>query len=318
MLMARDQEGNLVSALDGMVKAQEEYHCPACHGPVLLRQGKVVCPHFAHKSLEECRFFTENESAQHLGLKAMLYESLTSNGAVVEVERILPDIGQVADVFVGDCLALEVQCSRLSQERLRERTKAYQKAGYQVRWLLGRDLWLKKRLTSLQRDFLYFTAQAGFHLWELDQEHQEIRLKYLIYEDIFGRCYHLTKTWPLSANLMEVLRFPYRDSNQVSYRVQQGRQIARRIQRELMGKNQRWLKRQERAYQKGMNLLVLPDERFYPQVRFPKSESGFCQIQTSLTGFARLFNRYYRKAGFSRYQTLYPPIFYAKIVRNRL
>ena len=40
------------------------------------------------------------------------------------------------------------------------------------------------------------------------------------------------------------------------------------IQRELMGKNPRWLRRQEEAYLKGMNLLCLSDQDFFPQVRF--------------------------------------------------
>lgn len=50
-----------------------------------------------------------------------------------------------------------------------------------------RRLWLGQRLTGLQRDFLYFTAKVGFHLWELDWKREEIRLKYLIYEDILGK-----------------------------------------------------------------------------------------------------------------------------------
>ena len=78
-----------------------------------------------------------------------------------------------------------------------------------MRWLLGEELWLNGRLTDLQRDFLYFTAKIGFHLWELDWKREEIRLKYLIYEDIFGKVYYLTKTWSLTENLMVVLRFPY-------------------------------------------------------------------------------------------------------------
>lgn len=71
-------------------------------------------------------------------------------------------MGQIADLFVGDSLALEVQCSRLSQQRLRERTCAYHQAGYEVRWLLGEELWLNGRLTDLQRDFLYFRLRLDF------------------------------------------------------------------------------------------------------------------------------------------------------------
>ena len=317
MLIAKNQEGNLVSALETSLQRKEPYSCPGCQGIVLLRHGQVMCPHFAHKSLQDCQFFSENESAQHLSLKAALYKSLVNHGEKVSIEKVLSEMGQIADLFVGDSLALEVQCSRLSQQRLRERTCAYHQAGYEVRWLLGEELWLNGRLTDLQRDFLYFTAKIGFHLWELDWKREEIRLKYLIYEDIFGKVYYLTKVWPLTGNLMTVLRFPYQAEKGETYKVTQRKKVSHVIQRELMGKNPRWLRRQEEAYLKGMNLLCLSDQDFFPQVRFPESKQGFVQIRLSIDGFEKLFMQYYRKRHFSYQQTLYPPTFYAKIVKNR-
>ena len=317
MLIARNQKGNLVSALETSLNRKDSYCCPGCQGVVLLRQGQVMCPHFAHKSLQDCQFFSENESAQHLSLKAALYKSLVNHGEKVSIEKVLSELGQIADLFVGDSLALEVQCSRLSQQRLRERTHAYHQAGYEVRWLLGEDLWLGQRLTGLQRDFLYFTAKVGFHLWELDWKREEIRLKYLIYEDIFGKVYYLTKAWSLTENLMTVLRFPYQAEQVETYQVTQRKKVSQVIQRELMGKNPRWMRRQEEAYLKGMNLFSLSDQDFFPQVRFPESKQGFVQIGQSLEGFEKLFKQYYRKSHFSYRQTLYPPTFYAKIVKNR-
>ena len=317
MLIAKNQEGNLVSALETSLQRKEPYICPGCQGVVLLKHGQVMCPHFAHKSLQDCQFFSENESAQHLSLKATLYQSLDNHGERVCIEKVLPELGQIADLFVGDSLALEIQCSRLSQQRLRERTCAYHQAGYEVRWLLGEELWLNGRLTDLQRDFLYFTAKIGFHLWELDWKREEIRLKYLIYEDIFGKVYYLTKSWPLTENLMTVLRFPYQAEQVETYQVTQRKKVSHVIQRELMGKNSRWLRRQEEAYLKGMNLLCLSDQDFFPQVRFPESKQGFVQIRLSIDGFEKLFMQYYRKRHFSYRQTLYPPTFYAKIVKNR-
>ena len=317
MLIAKNQEGNLVLALETCLKRKESYSCPGCQGVVLLRHGQVMCPHFAHKSLQDCQFFSENESAQHLSLKAALYKSLVNHGEKVSIEKVLSELGQIADLFVGDSLALEVQCSRLSQQRLRERTCAYHQAGYEVRWLLGEELWLNGRLTDLQRDFLYFTAKIGFHLWELDWKREEIRLKYLIYEDIFGKVYYLTKAWLLTENLMTVLRFPYQVEKGETYKVTQRKKVSHVIQRELVGKNPRWLRRQEEAYLKGMNLLCLSDQDFFPQVRFPESKQGFVQIRLSIDGFEKLFMQYYRKRHFSYKQTLYPPTFYAKIVKNR-
>jgi len=97
--------------------------------------------------------------------------------AKVEVEAVIPELDQVADILVADRIALEVQCSPLSKTRLWQRTKQYQQAGYQVLWLLGEKLWLKKTLTPLQKHFLYFSQNMGFHLWELDEKRSLLRLK---------------------------------------------------------------------------------------------------------------------------------------------
>ena len=91
MLIAKNQKGLLVSALENGLNREETYRCPGCQGIVLLRQGKVICPHFAHKSLQDCQFFSENESAQHLSLKANVYQSLDNHGERVCIEKVLPD-----------------------------------------------------------------------------------------------------------------------------------------------------------------------------------------------------------------------------------
>lgn len=174
MLSALDEKGRLVSLLDEIFEKQT-FTCPACHSPVRLRHGQIMRPHFAHVSLKNCDFYSENESDEHLQLKAALYQAL-SQSENVTVEAVLPELHQVADVLVNDNLALEVQCSRLSEKRLRERTTSYHKAGFNVLWLLGEKLWLGERLTPLQRHFLYFSRNMGFHLWELDAKQRLVRL----------------------------------------------------------------------------------------------------------------------------------------------
>ena len=77
------------------------------------------------------------------------------------MEYPIPELKQIADIFINKQLALEVQCSPISCELLRERSNGYRSLGIQVLWLLGEKLWLKERLTKLQRDFLYF-SQVGY------------------------------------------------------------------------------------------------------------------------------------------------------------
>lgn len=314
MLSALDENGRLVSLLDEIPKKQA-FTCPACHSPVRLRHGQIMRPHFAHIFLENCDFYSENESDEHLQLKAGLYQSLSQSEKVV-VEAVLPELHQVADILVNDNLALEVQCSRLSEKRLRERTASYHKAGFNVLWLLGEKLWLGKRLTPLQRHFLYFSQNMGFHLWELDAKKRLVRLHYLIYEDWHGKVHYLTKNCSFSENLMAFFRLPYQKQKLSTYEVKQDSNLLSYIQRQLSSRNTSWLKRQEKAYLQGKNLLTLPLSAFFPQVRPPETKAGFCQISQDLSDFYETFRCYYQNQSEKGVQKLYSPAYYGRMVNN--
>lgn len=314
MLSAFDEKGRLVSLLDE-ISEKQTFTCPACHSPVRLRHGQIMRPHFAHVSLKNCDFYSENESDEHLQLKAALYQAL-SQSENVTVEAVLPELHQVADVLVNDNLALEVQCSRLSEKRLRERTTSYHKAGFNVLWLLGEKLWLGERLTPLQRHFLYFSQNMGFHLWELDAKQRLVRLHYLIYEDWHGKVHYLTKSCSLSGNLMAFFRLPYQKQKLSTYDVNQDSNLLSYIQRQLSSRNTSWLKRQEKAYLQGKNLLTLPLSAYFPQVRPPEVKDSFCQISQDLSDFYETFRRYYQNQSEKGVQRLYPPAYYGRMVNN--
>lgn len=314
MLSALDEKGRLVSLLDEIPEKQT-FTCPACHSPVRLRHGQIMRPHFAHVSLKNCDFYSENESDEHLQLKAALYQAL-SQSEKVTVEAVLPELHQVADVLVNDNLALEVQCSRLSEKRLRERTTSYHKAGFNVLWLLGEKLWLGERLMPLQRHFLYFSQNMGFHLWELDAKQGLVRLHYLIYEDWHGKVHYLTKSCSFSGNLMAFFRLPYQKQKLSTYEVKQDSNLLSYIQRQLSSRNTSWLKRQEKAYLQGKNLLTLPLSAYFPQVRPPEVKDGFCQISQDLSDFYETFRCYYQNQSEKGVQKLYPPAYYGRMVNN--
>lgn len=314
MLSALDEKGRLVSLLDE-ISEKQTFTCPACHSPVRLRHGQIMRPHFAHVSLKNCDFYSENESDEHLQLKAALYQAL-SQSENVTVEAVLPELHQVEDVLVNDNLALEVQCSRLSEKRLRERTTSYHKAGFNVLWLLGEKLWLGERLTPLQRHFLYFSQNMGFHLWELDAKQRLVRLHYLIYEDWHGKVHYLTKSCSLSGNLMAFFRLPYQKQKLSTYDVNQDSNLLSYIQRQLSSRNTSWLKRQEKAYLQGKNLLTLPLSAYFPQVRPPEVKDSFCQISQDLSDFYETFRRYYQNQSEKGVQRLYPPAYYGRMVNN--
>ncbi|MFS1663798.1 competence protein CoiA [Streptococcus sp. zg-JUN1979] len=311
MFVAYNHLGQYVNVLE-KVPEKGSFTCPLCQKAVVLKRGSVMRPHFAHVRLEACHFSGENESAEHLSLKAALYHALVKS-AKVSVETVLPEIDQIADIWVNDHLSLEVQCSRLSQERLIERTKAYQTAGYQVLWLLGERLWLRDRLSPLQKQFLNFSANMGFYYWELDAKKRCLRLKYLIYQDMKGRLYYKTKTCSFDGDILAFLRLPYRLKKVESYRVKQDDKIQDYIQLKLYQNNNYWLKEQEKAYMAGDNLLTRSLADYYPQIRPIEKGQESCLITQDLQPFYRQFERYYQKEGYQTHQTLYPPAFYGKI-----
>ncbi|MGQ7383641.1 competence protein CoiA [Streptococcus suis] len=311
MLVALDEDRQIFNLLENPAP-QGRYSCPGCGGLVRYKSGKVLRSHFAHVTLRDCTYFSENESAQHLSLKSEIYSWLVEKEQV-ELEKCLPKIGQVADLLVNNGLALEVQCSSLPISRLQVRTKAYYDTGYQVVWLLGKDLWLKERLTNLHKQFLTFSMNMGFHLWELDDEKKELRLRYLIHEDLRGKVHGLTKVFPFGqGNLLDILRLPFAKQTLSSMTCPMDEDLPRYIAQQLYYKSPKWLALQAEAYGRGENLLTKTAFDWYPHIRLPRSAIGFAQIKQDLTPIYQAFDLFYDKAKDKRKQILYPPIIYRK------
>lgn len=313
MLVALDEDGQVFNVLENSAP-QGRFCCPGCGGLVRYKSGKVLRSHFAHVTLRDCTYFSENESAQHLSLKSSLYKWLQGQEEV-ELEAYLPATKQVADLLVNQQLALEVQCSSLSISRLQERTEAYQQAGMAVLWLLGKDLWLGERLTNLHKQFLYFSMNMGFHLWELDDEKKELRLRYLIHEDLRGKVHCLTKAFPFGqGDLLDILRLPFSKQTLTSMTCPMDEDLPRYIAQQLYYKSPNWLTLQAESYSRGENLLTKTAEEWYPHIRLPRSAIGFAQIKQDLTPIYQAFDQFYDKAKDKRKQILYPPIMYRQLM----
>ncbi|HFI0577751.1 TPA: competence protein CoiA [Streptococcus suis] len=311
MLVALDEDRQIFNLLENPAP-QGRYSCPGCGGLVRYKSGKVLRSHFAHVTLRDCSYLSENESAQHLSLKSSLYQWLQGQEEV-ELEAYLPTTKQVADLLVNQQLALEVQCSSLPISRLQERTQAYCNAGYQVLWLLGKDLWLKDRLTKLHKQFLSLSMNMGFHLWELDDEMKELRLRYLIHEDLRGKVHCLTKVFPFGqGDLLDIFRLPYAKQTLSSMTCPMDEDLPRYIAQQLYYKSPKWLALQAEAYGRGENLLTKTALDWYPHIRLPRSAIGFAQIKQDLTPIYQAFDQFYDKVENQRKQVLYPPIIYRR------
>lgn len=316
MLVAKNELGQSICLLEDQTVCGKQFFCPGCGSPVRLRKGKVVRTHFAHVSLGDCHYFSENESAQHLALKTSLYQWALKDYPT-ELEKRLPEIEQIADIVVEDRLVLEVQCSSLAIKRLQERTRAYQQAGFPVLWLLGEDLWLKKRLTQLQKQFLSFSQYMGFFVWELDVKRQKLRLHYLIHEDLHGHMQCLSREFSFGeGKLLTVLRLPYLRQKEIIFKGKQDRNLLSYLAHQLRYQSPKWMTAQAKLYQEGGNLLSQSLDDFYPQICPPQSSTGFVQISQDLTDYYANFQTYYQQLDCKDEQYLYPPVFYQAILKK--
>lgn len=308
MLVAHNQKKQLINLLKGD-QIEGPFFCPDCRAPLRLRHGKKVRRHFAHIALKDCQGIYASESQEHLGLKALLFTTL-SRSEVVSVEERFPDIGQIADLLVNDSLVLEVQCSPLSSDRLKERTQAYHQQGLHVEWLLGEKLWVKRCLRPLHYHFLNFSPWLGFYLWEADLAKQELRLKYMIHEQLDGKVVYLEKGVPMRKGMINGLRLPFACRKNCSLSIPLMRNVAAYIQKQLSYGNSKWLKAQEQAYRQGHNLITASDDTFYPQVRLPKVVSPLSSNDAAIASYYACFEVYYGQRKPSYQLVVYSPILY--------
>jgi len=153
----------------------------------------------------------------------------------------------------------------------------------------------------------------GFHLWELDDEKKELRLRYLIHEDLRGKVHCLTKVFPFGeGNLLEILRQPFAKQILSSMTCPMDEDLPRYIAQQLYYKSPKWLALQAEAYGRGENLLTKTVFDWFPHIRLPRSAIGFAQIQVNLNSVYQDFDGYYARVKDKRNQVLYPPVIYLK------
>ena len=114
------------------------FHCPTCQAEVILKQGQIKVPHFAHLSSTNCSFSGQGESEEHRRAKQEIYRSLLRTPGVseVEVERSLHGVrADISFVCKGTSVALEVQVSTLSPSEIERRTRLYMKENVAVLWM---------------------------------------------------------------------------------------------------------------------------------------------------------------------------------------
>ena len=158
----------------------------------------------------------------------------------------------------------------------------------------------------------------GFYAWELDQDKQVLRLKYLLHQDLRGKLYYKIKEFAFyKGSLLEIFRVPFKRQQISNFRVFEDKQICHYIQQQLYYQNPFWMKQQAEAYQKGENLLTFSLKDWYPQVK-PILANDFCQISQDLSSYYTNFQTYYQTKMQNDFQNLYPPAFYHQYFRENV
>ncbi len=178
MLVALAADGRLVtlrSHEQARALAGQAFYCPACRGPLRIKNGPQLIAHFAHLD-HACAASSEPESETHLAGKWYLAHYGEALGFTVTLEQYYPAIQQRADVVWeegGRSRVLEFQCSGISPARLLARTQGYQSLGLEVIWIAGPQ-YHASWPGGKQARFLRWSEAAGFHLWQLDPARSQL------------------------------------------------------------------------------------------------------------------------------------------------
>jgi competence CoiA-like predicted nuclease len=131
-------EGNRIIAAAAQRGAA--YHCPSCSKPLVLKKGRVVIHHFAHKPPILCDW-ARGETLAHLEAKQIVHAALTARGVRAELEYCLETLpgDRRADVMAwspsGRMIAIELQHTSISADEIAERSFAYARTGAAQVWI---------------------------------------------------------------------------------------------------------------------------------------------------------------------------------------
>ena len=176
MLIATNKTNEQILADKTLCKTNI-YYCPSCQNRVHLKAGSTIRPHFAHYKKEACAAFSEGETEEHLLGKQQLYDWLVGLGHSVEMEAYLPELMQRPDLLLEGKIAIEFQCSGLSIEKIKERTKGYLNNGYKVVWILGEQFTYRRKLTAFQKACLT-KIQNQLVLFHYSVTHKRLEYRY--------------------------------------------------------------------------------------------------------------------------------------------
>lgn len=138
MLCAKIASKSELAIANSVIKTNGPFLCPECGNEVVLKVGSVRLNHFAHKSSNKCDY-GKGETDAHRRCKMAIYEALLREPNVKKaaLERSLKTCRPDVSAYInGVPVAIEVQISTLSMDKIIHRTEEYARKGIYVLWLL--------------------------------------------------------------------------------------------------------------------------------------------------------------------------------------
>jgi competence protein CoiA len=176
MFTAQTKAGNIVCLANVQSKETlmrlrnyEEFICPVCGEPVLLKLGELRMFHFAHKSGYTCHEAYERETITHMEGKFQLYQWLAGQRIPCILEYYDSNIRQRPDIlfhYQGKKYALEFQCSSIPETVFIKRTTTYLEHDYTPLWILSNHHLqpnAKGILPLSQFHYLFLRTSASHH-----------------------------------------------------------------------------------------------------------------------------------------------------------
>ncbi|WP_368654566.1 competence protein CoiA [Ornithinibacillus sp. 4-3] len=161
MLQAKTNTGELIMLTPfsrkeiDVLRRKESFYCPVCDEQVIIKAGKQVIPHFAHRHKSNCYLQEGGEGAYHEAGKLQLYHWLQQQRLPVKLEHYLPEINQRPDLFLefnNRRIVIEFQCARVPIEQIQARNKGYLQTGIVPIWILGANLFKRLSTNHLKLD----------------------------------------------------------------------------------------------------------------------------------------------------------------------
>ncbi|WP_406736751.1 competence protein CoiA [Thioclava sp. GXIMD4215] len=149
-----------------------DYICPQCRREVMLKKGRKVVHHFAHRPPTTCSW-ARGETREHMEAKTLVSHAAKSRGLRTEVEFVVSTLpgDRRADVMVwspqGQPIAFELQHTSIGPDEIERRAFSYASAGISQIWVpfLRSSVWKDGCQRSSGEWFVEKYSPRPFEKW---------------------------------------------------------------------------------------------------------------------------------------------------------